>query len=522
MRKTLIVSLLVVLAAIGHPNVYAQQIPFLSELLSRYEDFNRMYTEKRRAGQSVPAIEAARKRSDEAFKRGDIPGLLEAISEGQTILGSKKWDDRQKFIASLTLETDRLVIEPNQVLQVTLTRMFSVSIEKAFASRPTVTFALIPGDIGPVRSDPQSPTAPEGNNRTSLPAGAQQPLVIAERLTIAETSSNATRKLAVPDGAYQVVARIEAGNQLIAELKRPVYAIGNFTDSVTQMSKSIADVKGSSDAKVKAVALLVPTAEFQLQRVAQLNRIRGDVELNPNQEFDRIEAELSVLAKGQNPFAGARGEIERAYQGSDGKPVPYRVYVPKSYDGSSPRPLVLMLHGVLGDERYFFSGLFDSTVIKGEAERRGYILAGVNGGSRFGLNPQDAFEVLNSVTRDYKIDPSRVYLMGHSTGALAAWLIVSSKPEAFAGIAAVSGGPPASDDALARLLEKLKGLPAIVVHGSLDSLVPAQLSRSMSASAEKAGLKVKLLEISDGDHLSVVASTFPEVMDFFDKNARSN
>jgi len=39
----------------------------------------------------------------------------------------------------------------------------------------------------------------------------------------------------------------------------------------------------------------------------------------------------------------------------------------------------------------------------------------------------------------------------------------------------------------------------------------------MSAAAEKAGLKVSYLEVPDGDHLSVVASTFPAIMDFFEK-----
>jgi hypothetical protein len=88
----------------------AQQIPFLSELLSRYEQFNRLYTEKRRAGANVSAIEPLRKRGEDAFKRGNIAGILEAIAEAQAVLTGKKWDDREKFIASLTLETDRLVI----------------------------------------------------------------------------------------------------------------------------------------------------------------------------------------------------------------------------------------------------------------------------------------------------------------------------------------------------------------------------------------------------------------------------
>ena len=136
------------------------------------------------------------------------------------------------------------------------------------------------------------------------------------------------------------------------------------------------------------------------------------------------------------------------------------------------------------------------------------------------MSQDDVFEVINAVTRDFKIDGSRIYLTGHSTGGFVTWLVASSKPELFAAIAPVSGGPPAQGDALTALLAKLKGTPAMIVHGAQDGIAPVQLSRTMSAAAEKAGLKVSYLEVPDGDHLSVVASTFPAIMDFFEKNAK--
>ena len=521
MRKTLIAFLLVAFAAVCQPRATAQQVPFLSQLFSRYEEFNRVYTGKRRAGANVSAIEPLRKRAEEAFRRGDIPGILDALGEAQALVAGKKWDERQKFIASLTLETDRLVVEPNQVLQVSLTRMFPASIEKAFASPPTVTFAILSGELVSNPGDSPSVLAQWRKRGSALPAG-QQPLVIADRLAIAETSSNSARKLLLPDGAYQVVALIEAGGLEVAEIRRQVYAIGNFSDSIAQMSNAIASIKKSSDTKVKATAPLVATPEFQLQRLSQLTRTRGDVELNPNQEIDRIEAELSALGKGQNPFTRERGEVERAYQASDGKLFPYRLYVPGSYDGASATPLVVMLHGALGDERYYFSGLFDPAVIKGEADRRGCILVGVNGRGRFGSSQEDVFEVINAVTRDYNIDASRIYLTGHSTGGFGTWVVASSKPELFAAIAPVSGGPPAQGDALTALLAKLKGTPAMVVHGAQDGIAPVQGSRTMAAAAEKAGLKVSYLEVPDGDHLSVVASTFAVIMEFFGKSVKTS
>ncbi|MFY9554593.1 MAG: alpha/beta fold hydrolase [Blastocatellia bacterium] len=513
MQSRLIGFLILILIAVGSPGVNAQQIPFLADLLSRYESFNRLYAEKRRAGANLAAIETLRKRGDEAFKRGNIPGVLEVISEAEALLRGKKWDDRQRFIASLTLETDRLVVEPNQVLQISLTRMFPASIDKVFTSPPTVSFIIVNGEVA-------SKTGP-----AEAPVALPQPLVIAERLTIAETSSNAARRLLLPEGSYQAVALVESGGQKIAEIKREIYAISDFSSSIAEMSRLIASLKRSTDAKTKTIAALIATPEFQLQRLAQMNKTRGEAVLNPNQELDRIESELATLSKGQNPFASQRGEVERAYQASDGTLVPFRVYVPKSYDGTSAKALVVMLHGALGDEGYYFSGLFDPAVIKAEAERRGYILVGVNGRGRFpsytGPSQDDVFEVINAVARDYRIDDSRIFLTGHSMGGFGVWLVASSKPDQFAAVAAVSGGPPTQGDALLGLLEKMKHLPAMIAHGAQDGVAPVQLSRTMAAAAEKAGLKVSYLEVPDGDHVSVVASTFPAIMDFFEKNAKS-
>jgi len=521
MARILIALLLAAFAMPGGMPASGQQVPFVSELFSRYEEFNRIYDEKRRAGENVSALDVLRKRGEQAFKRGDIPGILEAIGEAKALIAGKKWDERQKFVASLTIETDRLVIEPNQVLQVSLTRMFPASIDKAFSAPPTVTFAVISGEIVSTPEDAPSVLQLWRNRTGALPAGVQEPVIIAEKLAIAETSSNAARKLRLPDGAYQVVALIESEGKEVTEIKRQVYAISDFGDSIGQISRAIDAIKKSTDPKVKAVASLVTTPEFKLRRLEKLNRGRGDVELNPNQEIDLIEEMLAALAKGQNPLASERGEIERAYQTSDGSVFPYYLYLPRSYDGATAVPLVVMLHGALGDERYYFSGPFDPAPIKSEADRRGCILVGVNGRSRFALSPEDVFEVINAVTRDYRIDASKIYLTGHSMGGFGTWAVASTKPEVFAAIAPVSGGPPAQGDALAALLAKLKSTPAMIVHGAQDEVVPVQVSRSMKGAAEKAGLKVRYLEVPSGDHMSVVVSTFPAIMEFFEKNAKA-
>jgi pimeloyl-ACP methyl ester carboxylesterase len=493
---------------------FGQQIPFLNELQSRSATLSRLSAERSALSADARArVESLRKRVEDAFKRGDIAGILEAQGEALAVLEGKPWDDRQKFLSSLSLETNKLIIEPNTELRVSIARMFPSDESKAFEKSPTVTFYVVEGEPAT-----RTPTANIGIPKLS------KPLVLADRVAIAETSSNAARRMFLADGAYWVVARVESGGQVLVEIKRPVYAIADFSDSVTQLSGTVAGLRKSTASPVKSIAGLVPTVEFQLQRLASLNKTRGDSDINPFQEFDRIEAELSQLSRGANPFRGERGEVERAYQASDGAVIPYRIYLPRGYDGASPRPLVVMLHGSLGDERYYFSGLFDPALIKNEADRRGWILVGVNGRAGpavyRGLGLTDPLEVIETVKSEYQIDPARIYLTGHSLGAYATWLVAAVKPEVFAAIAPVAGGAPAQGDQLSALLEKVKPLPALVVHGARDGIVAPENSRKIAAAANKAGQKVTVLETPNDDHFTIVSSSFPAVLDFFDKNSK--
>ena len=56
-------------------------------------------------------------------------------------------------------------------------------------------------------------------------------------------------------------------------------------------------------------------------------------------------------------------------------------------------------------------------------------------------------------------------------------LIASARPDLFAAIAPVSGGAPMKGDALNSLLEKLKALPVMIVHGARDGLLRRSFAR---------------------------------------------
>ena len=133
---------------------------------------------------------------------------------------------------------------------------------------------------------------------------------------------------------------------------------------------------------------------------------------------------------------------------------PYGLKVPEGYDGSSPLPLVVLLHGYGSDgsaQNAYFR-------LSAQAERATFLLAYPDGtrdlvGRRF-WNATDACcdfygssvddvayldAVLDEIAREYRVDSARVYLVGHSNGAFMAHRYACDRPGRVAAIVALAG-----------------------------------------------------------------------------------
>jgi phospholipase/carboxylesterase len=80
----------------------------------------------------------------------------------------------------------------------------------------------------------------------------------------------------------------------------------------------------------------------------------------------------------------------------------------------------------------------------------------------------------------YPIDRRKLVVMGFSQGGVMAYDLVLSEPERFAGLVALSSWLPEAIDRGIPSNDALKNLPALVIHGSEDPMVPlagAQESR---------------------------------------------
>jgi predicted peptidase len=130
------------------------------------------------------------------------------------------------------------------------------------------------------------------------------------------------------------------------------------------------------------------------------------------------------------------------------------------------------------------------------------------------FSEKDVLNVLDLMKKNYKIDTSRIYLLGHSMGAIGTWHLGAKYPEIWAALAPFSGyGLPATAAAM-------KNIPQIIVHGGADMTVPVAGSRAMAAELKKLGVEHQFIEVPGGNHINVVEPNLAAVVDFFDMHRK--
>ncbi len=244
-------------------------------------------------------------------------------------------------------------------------------------------------------------------------------------------------------------------------------------------------------------------------------------------EVRESSALLTALEAGRDPLLRARGDNERHYQFREADEImPYRLYVPTTWDGHSRLRMLLVLHGATRDHDFYFDR--DGGILPKLAESRGWLVvcpmgyrpnAGYNAGTpgRDGrLSEQDVLNVLDLVTHEYPVDRGHMYLFGHSAGGTGGWYMGGKYPEKFAGLAISAAGT--RSDGLP--FDKFKGKALMVIVGSNDSSGTVALARQMGAALALHGLDREFLEIDGATHATIVALALPKVFDLFDRHSR--
>lgn len=428
---------------------------------------------------------------------------LKYLYHGIAVMRGVEWTALAELSSSLTLKLDRAVVGPSSKVEVKLGQLFP--LDQKLDQKLAVNIALLPamGDepvkllatAGPVDGDLTTPLTSEviipkvadGSYRISVSLRN----VAAEAAAAAPVTKSAN--IRIEDGLAEKVA---AAKERVLK-----------TTTTLQTKNS------------KALLAVLPTAEYEVS----LFDLANAGEISPGRtDFDgalkEANGELDALSKFEDPLAARRGDFLKAYRSDVDRTLqPYRIFVPASYDGTKPYPLIVALHGMGGDESSYFD-LYGRGAFKVEAERRGYIVACPKGrqptSMYLGTAQKDVLDVLAEVGRAYRVDPDRIYLTGHSMGGYGTWSVAMAHPELFAAIAPISGGGNPSG------LTKIAQIPELVVHGDNDKTVSVEESRRMVAAAKSAGVELKYIEIPGGDHNGAALRTFGDVFDWFDAHKK--
>jgi poly(3-hydroxybutyrate) depolymerase len=253
---------------------------------------------------------------------------------------------------------------------------------------------------------------------------------------------------------------------------------------------------------------------------------------------------VSLAGVAQNAPARARGDQQRDYVfAPTGQRIPYRIYVPTTWDQERALPVLLFLHGAGADERTYLDAA--DGLVRRLAERHGYLVISPLGFSPLGaygnplrlpavfgrsevaadqraaltaerrrelaLSELDVMTVLELVTEEYGADRRRTFLAGHSMGSGGVWHLAARHPERWRAIAPMSG--PFVDEATYPF-EQVRRLPILMTEGT--GATPSLAgSRKLADYLRNGGFDLTYIEV-DGDHGSMVPMVWPRVFEFFD------
>jgi tetratricopeptide (TPR) repeat protein len=196
------------------------------------------------------------------------------------------------------------------------------------------------------------------------------------------------------------------------------------------------------------------------------------------------------------PVWASAQKITKETMMSEGKKRTYYLYIPKNL-GTAPAPLIVLFHGSN------HIGLSLAEKWDKLAEKEGVIIAAPDSiDSAQWSVPKDGptfiYELVESLKAKYSINSKRVYLFGHSGGAIFALLLSVYEPEYFAATAIHAGALTAA--AMPAVDIAKRKTPIHIQVGTVDGFFPLSVVRATRDALNAQGFGVQLVEIAGHDH----------------------
>jgi len=247
---------------------------------------------------------------------------------------------------------------------------------------------------------------------------------------------------------------------------------------------------------------------------------------------EAINQPLAIPTSSSSPKP-AQGFVEKAHTNALGETMRYLLFVPEGSDRSKSYPLVLWLHGggSRGNDLKLLlahgnvHGIGFLARVDNQVRYPSYILAPQCPTNRFWGDSESnhpttemklVLEILEKVRREYRVDSSRIYVMGMSLGGYGTWDIITRSPTTFAAAVPICGGGEVSK---ALLIAKT---PIWAFHGDEDDMVNVSESRRMVEAIKKAGGQPRYTEYKGVGHDSwVQAFKEPDFLSWIFAQTRS-
>lgn len=205
---------------------------------------------------------------------------------------------------------------------------------------------------------------------------------------------------------------------------------------------------------------------------------------------------LPLCASAIAPVQDKPNKIVKESILSNKKKRSFYLFVPANM--TKPAPLIVLLHG---------SGRNGMSLVekwKDLASKEGFIVVGpdAEGGGGWAMpndGPDFLRDVIDELKSKYPINPRRVYLFGHSAGAVFALIMSTVESEYFAATAIHAGAfrSPAEYQTIARLNRKI---PVAIWVGTNDPFFSLKDVRATGAAFRAQGSTAEITEIPGHDH----------------------
>jgi phospholipase/carboxylesterase len=190
------------------------------------------------------------------------------------------------------------------------------------------------------------------------------------------------------------------------------------------------------------------------------------------------------------------------------------LYVPESYDGTRPWPLVVALHGGSGTGAEFLW-----TWLREARGRQFLLMAPTSTASTWSLGEDDLdapalHSMVEYVRARWRVDTDRILLTGLSDGATYTLLCGLRADMPFTALAPISGVLHPINLVNGNL-SRARGKRIYMVHGALDWMFPIALARMAHQELENAGADITFRAIADLSH-TYPREENPNILAWFD------